>query len=224
MAEETIYCPSCNNKVRVPEEMLGQPVQCPLCGVIFVAPVRGPAAADAPPPTVLPVPSAPTMYPGPPHPVPTHLEADARYDAILNLVRAPATALLLLGLLGWLSHAAEAFYTRSLGPEGLAEQMERTQEQFAFLAGPDREAAAKMFTKESLYQFKLGFHLLMLLLCTVVMIGAGQMLRLRQHWMAVLGSVLVMLNISNCCCVIGIPVGLWSLSVLLRPDVRSTFE
>src|SRR5947207_863543 len=41
MAEEFIYCPNCSHKLRVPEELLGQIAQCPMCNLVFTTPTRG---------------------------------------------------------------------------------------------------------------------------------------------------------------------------------------
>jgi hypothetical protein len=38
MTNILISCPSCPQKLRVPEELLGRPVKCPKCGMIFDAP------------------------------------------------------------------------------------------------------------------------------------------------------------------------------------------
>jgi hypothetical protein len=50
------------------------------------------------------------------------------------------------------------------------------------------------------------------------------MMRLKSWGLAVAGSVLSMLNIGSCCCALGIPVGIWSLSVLMSPDTISLFS
>jgi len=44
---EIVSCPQCQRQLRVPDELLGQSVKCPSCGVTFAATV---AAAQAPPP------------------------------------------------------------------------------------------------------------------------------------------------------------------------------
>ena len=46
MPTEVIFCPACNHKLRVPEELMGQSVQCPKCRATFMAPPR--VGADAP--------------------------------------------------------------------------------------------------------------------------------------------------------------------------------
>jgi len=50
-----------------------------------------------------------------------------------------------------------------------------------------------------------------------------QMIRLQSWALAVTGSVLAMLNVGSCCCVLGAPIGIWSLAVLMSPDVVSIF-
>src|SRR2546430_3751007 len=38
---EVLTCPSCQRKLQVPEDLLGQDVQCPTCGATFLAKVGG---------------------------------------------------------------------------------------------------------------------------------------------------------------------------------------
>jgi hypothetical protein len=33
-----------------------------------------------------------------------------------------------------------------------------------------------------------------------------------------------MINIGTCCCIIGLPAGIWSLVILLQPDVSKAFD
>ena len=65
-----------------------------------------------------------------------------------------------------------------------------------------------------------GFALLNLFIITC----GVQMMRLKSWGLAVTGSVLSMLNIGSCCCAAGIPVGIWSLCVLMSPDTISLFS
>jgi hypothetical protein len=57
-----------------------------------------------------------------------------------------------------------------------------------------------------------------------ILMSGVQMMRLQNWGMAVAGSVLAILNIGSCCCVVGLPIGIWSLSVLMSPDVMSIFS
>src|SRR5262245_30610432 len=78
--QEIISCPSCQRKLQVPDNLLGQDVQCPTCGAAFVARGGGDSApGQAPPP-----PRATDYGPaGPPrapdHPPPAPRDYD-RYD------------------------------------------------------------------------------------------------------------------------------------------------
>jgi hypothetical protein len=55
-----------------------------------------------------------------------------------------------------------------------------------------------------------------------VLWSALQMRTLRGWGMAVAASILAMIP-CGCACVIGLPLGIWSLIVLLRPEVRAAF-
>jgi hypothetical protein len=50
------------------------------------------------------------------------------------------------------------------------------------------------------------------------------MMRLQSWGMAVAGAVLSMLNIGSCCCAAGIPVGIWSLMILMSSDIICMFN
>jgi hypothetical protein len=51
-----VKCPACTNAVRVPEELVGNRVQCPLCHETFVARIDELAPAETPPPLPPPLP------------------------------------------------------------------------------------------------------------------------------------------------------------------------
>lgn len=58
----------------------------------------------------------------------------------------------------------------------------------------------------------------------VVLLGSITMLMGKLHWLGVTASILAMINLVNCCCLLGLPFGIWALVVLLRPDVREAFS
>jgi len=57
----------------------------------------------------------------------------------------------------------------------------------------------------------------------LVIAGAVQMLRLRTYWFAVTACFLAMLPI-HVCCFLGVPVGIWALTVVTVPDIRGAFR
>ena len=59
----------------------------------------------------------------------------------------------------------------------------------------------------------------------LILFGAIKMMSLRNYQLAFAVSILAMLPCvtSSCCCVLGLPFGIWALVVLNRPGVKSHF-
>jgi hypothetical protein len=66
-------------------------------------------------------------------------------------------------------------------------------------------------------------HVVFAALCLVIIVIAMLMMRLRSYPLAIIGSLLPMINLGSSCCCLGLPVGIWTLVVLLRPAVRDAF-
>ncbi len=61
-------------------------------------------------------------------------------------------------------------------------------------------------------------------LASAVAIWSGyNMLKLRNYWLALAGSVALMPG-SCMCCLLGLPSGIWSIVVLLNPEVKAAFQ
>jgi hypothetical protein len=58
----------------------------------------------------------------------------------------------------------------------------------------------------------------------LILAGAIQMMRFRTWGLALAASILAMINFGTFCCVPGLPVGIWTLVILLTPEVRAAFE
>ena len=56
-----------------------------------------------------------------------------------------------------------------------------------------------------------------------MIVGGWQMRQLKSYGLATIASVLAMLP-CTASWMIGLPLGLWSLIVLLQPEVRQAFE
>lgn len=62
-------------------------------------------------------------------------------------------------------------------------------------------------------------------LVNVFIIAGGALMLMRKiRGVGLAASVVAMLNVGNCCCVLGIPIGIWSLVILLQPDVKAAFD
>ena len=60
----------------------------------------------------------------------------------------------------------------------------------------------------------------------VIVLGALRMMKQQSYGLAVTASILAMVpcvGTSICCCVIGLPIGLWALIVLMQSDVKAAF-
>jgi hypothetical protein len=71
-----------------------------------------------------------------------------------------------------------------------------------------------------------GGKLLNLLAAVVgglVVFGAIQMRALKMYPAAIAAAVLSMLPFGSCCCCLSLPVGIWALVILVKPEVRSQF-
>jgi len=57
----------------------------------------------------------------------------------------------------------------------------------------------------------------------VVLVGAGKMARLESHSWAMAAAVLACVPVVSWCCCMGLPIGVWALTALGRPDVQDAF-
>ena len=57
----------------------------------------------------------------------------------------------------------------------------------------------------------------------VIIFGAVQMMRFQMWPLGLAASILAMVNIGTCCCILGLPGGIWSLVILLQADVKQAF-
>jgi hypothetical protein len=247
-----IDCPSCHRRLNVPDDLLGASVQCPACGLIFIlprpaAPAKPPAAPPAPQqtPTALPPPvtavdveSLPEVLPAdepmPRRPPDEVLPADddderwttrrprtryrdlwdwdEEYRRARGNVLPAGIWLLLVGVLGVVMDLLMVS-TAVFNPEQFTNPPPSTP---AFVR--DMLKKANPNPKQIIVQEGV---------CAVVslfiIVAAVQMLRMRTWGLAMAGAILAMINYGSSCCILGIPVGLWSLAVLLRSEVRAAF-
>jgi hypothetical protein len=96
-------------------------------------------------------------------------------------------------------------------PDALLKQVEAQLDLFGFGQAPPPQVIVII-------------HACFAALSLINLSGAVQMLRMRMYPLALVGSFLSMLNCGSYCCALGLPFGIWSVIVLLRPDVRSAFR
>jgi hypothetical protein len=77
---------------------------------------------------------------------------------------------------------------------------------------------------ERMQSFGIVGNLLTLALSGVTLFGALKMKNLENYGLAMAASIIAILPCFGPCCCIGIPVGIWSLVVLNKPEVKSAFQ
>ena len=61
-------------------------------------------------------------------------------------------------------------------------------------------------------------------LAGVIIYGALQMKKLVNYRMAMAASILALVPCVSPCCMLGLPIGIWALVVLVKPEVKSMFQ
>jgi hypothetical protein len=62
------------------------------------------------------------------------------------------------------------------------------------------------------------------ILSALTIVGSIQMLRTKSWGLAVAASILSMINFGSCCCILGLPFGIWALVMLMKPEVKDAFS
>jgi predicted Zn finger-like uncharacterized protein len=228
----TIHCPSCNRELRVPDELLGKKVKCPACSQTFTATVAGPEAA----PPRNPEGGQEPMQPSEPRPLaPRESSAEeGRGDDLdrplthqptrdkqgLAGLRAPAICLLVSAVLGLLGSGYYLVST-ALVPR---EVMEKNMKQFQTAKTPEEQKMQKQIMDLMIGPAGILFHAVFIFINLIIILGSIMMLLGKMRWLALTASILAMLNIDCCCCLLGLPFGIWSLVALNNPKAKDAFD
>ena len=63
-----------------------------------------------------------------------------------------------------------------------------------------------------------------ILVAAFIIFAALKMKELRQYELSIAASIVAMIPCISPCCILGLPIGIWCLVVLLRPDVKAAFQ
>jgi hypothetical protein len=123
-------------------------------------------------------------------------------------VVAPGIALIVLGTLATLASVYSLINAALAGPPEVP---------------PDAPEWVAEMMKASVGPLAIGLQSVFTVTGLVVLAGGIQMVRLRSWGLALAASILSMIQLGSCCCAVGMPVGIWSLVILLQPDVKAAF-
>jgi hypothetical protein len=246
-----IQCVSCGRQLRLPEEYLGRKVKCPSCGTVFTAeaglPPPAPALTprqheeeqerrrDEEPP--------PADYDDEPQEEDQEQEERPRRrkrrrsrsrDEAKSLVSGPAIMLMLAGGLGLLIALLNVLMMVS----GKGLLFAPGQQRLGMPAQPAPNVGPGMPNPPFGNQpgqvqpgpeqaaFVVGTYVgatVAVIWGLLVLLGAISMMSLRSYALAMTGSIVALIP-CNLCCVVGLPIGIWSLVVLGRSEVKSAFD
>ena len=141
---------------------------------------------------------------------PSFPSGDGR-EAALEAVKGPAIALIVIAGLGVAYYGLSGLFTLATGgmmfhremPPNIPPQMR------AFIEGMQGPMAGVI-------------NLVIAAVNGFVLFGAINLLRLRNYGVAMVASIVAMLP-CQCCCLLGLPAGIWALVVLNKPEVKSQF-
>ena len=148
--------------------------------------------------------------PPPPLAAPVAGVGDGRVAA-LQLVKGPAIALIITASLGVVYYALSGLFTLFTGGAMFHHEMP-----------PDIPPQLRAFIEGMQGPLAGVINLVVAAVNGFVLFGAIKLLRLRNHSIAVVASVVAMLP-CQCCCLFGLPFGIWALVVLNKPEVKSHF-
>lgn len=68
------------------------------------------------------------------------------------------------------------------------------------------------------------FNVIGLAMSVVVFMGASKMKNAESYGFAMAAAIIAMVPCVSPCCLLGLPLGIWALVVLLKPEVKAAFQ
>ena len=68
------------------------------------------------------------------------------------------------------------------------------------------------------------FRIIGILVCVFIFFGALKMKKLENYGLCMGASIVAMIPCISPCCLIGLPIGIWALVVLNKPEIKSSFS
>jgi hypothetical protein len=140
-------------------------------------------------------------------PPPTMAIIPASGSAAQEQVNGPAIGLIIVAILGFMLQAAALAFNiagKSLLP---ATQMQN-------------EAWVNMFSGA----IGVVSNIIAILVSGLILFGGIQMRKLDSYGLAMTASIVALIPCISPCCVVGLPIGIWALVVLSKPEVKSAFH
>ena len=139
--------------------------------------------------------------------------APAPTGQALDAVKLPAIFLIVIGAIGVLL-ALWGIVQGAMG--GNEAEMAR------IMNDPNIPAAAKQWLGFS-QKGGMFINAFVLLTSALVIYGSTQMMKLKNFGLSMAAAIIAMIPCFGPCCCLGLPVGIWALVVLNKPEVKASF-
>lgn len=127
-----------------------------------------------------------------------------------QMVQGPATGLIVTAALGFVASTA-GIVLNLLGVTLGAMEGQQSQEMPSW--------ATAMSGGFGVVQSLLG-----IILSVVILMGALKMKKLENYTFAIIATIMAMVPCISPCCIVGLPIGIWALVVLNKPEVKGAFS
>lgn len=67
-------------------------------------------------------------------------------------------------------------------------------------------------------------NLVNIVIGVLILVGGLKMRKLESYGLAMTAAILSIIPCTTSCCLVGIPIGVWAVVVLMRPEVKSSFH
>lgn len=136
---------------------------------------------------------------------------------VANLLLGPAIGLLVTGILSLLVQGFFLMHTAAYTPEMVLQSVPPPPD-------PAQREGQELFVRFLFGRSGTVFQLISLAMSLMVSLGGVAMAMRKFRGLAIMGSILAIVNLSWCCFLLGLPMGVWSLIVLFRPEVAEVFQ
>jgi len=208
-------CPTCQARIRTPDEAAGKSARCPQCGSVSIVPGTPPAyAVGSPAEKPLPAPTNPFAEQSLPYAIPLNPYASpVAPTSTLPLPSEQARRKLMVPAIAMIVMALPALGMMALLGVVMAvepDEIFKNQGQ-----DPAEQIGA--------YGFFAAYFTIGLVTRVLQILGAIAMLRVRGYGLAMAGAISAIIPCEIYCCLPCLPFGIWALVVLNNQQVKAAF-
>ncbi len=221
MVFEIVLCPHCDQKTKIPLHLIGKRVECPICHEHFIAPdleeifkEQSPDHEDSEGGI-----KSNRTDGHPDREFGSRMDPRSRSRISQPRVQAPKTIgifLIIVGLLGALLNSYQLFLCIMNPDEVVASQQEVMD---ALLKDQNKP----ILNADEIIRLQTASSIICLFFSTMTVLAGIAMIGTFWYPVAVTGCLLAMINFHDCCCLLGLPIGIVGLVKLFNEDVKALF-